>query len=176
MIECLNVNIYTTRAYYYTFSYVSTRHTLTYEQALLTNNQQDGYYCTQTPPNKKEILQFAAQSLPNRNPMGKLKAFLTSVIILPRVLLRSRWLAFFSSCCKTRSRVVLYSRANSETMRQNSLGLVSVSRCSGMPSQRMNLWKRLTTRRCTMLRTIMRSAQSDRKSDILLGGRRGSID
>lgn len=91
----------------------------------------------------------------------------TSVIILPRVLFLSRWLAFFSSCCKTRSLVVLYSRENSETIRQNSFGLVSWTRCSGIPSQRMNLWKRLMIRRWTILKTIMRSAQSVKKSDIL---------
>lgn len=62
------------------------------------------------------------------------------MIILPRVLLRSRWFAFFSSCCSTRSRVVRYSSENSDTMRQNSLGFVSATRCSGIPSHNRNLW------------------------------------
>jgi len=63
----------------------------------------------------------------------------TSVIIFPRVLLRSRWFAFFSNCCSTRSRVVRYSSENSDTMRQNSFGFVSATRCSGIPSHSRNL-------------------------------------
>ena len=76
----------------------------------------------------------------------------TSVIIFPRVLLRSRWFAFFSNCCSTRSRVVRYSSENSDTMRQNSFGFVSATRCSGIPSQSRNLWN---------LRTPTRFIQTD---------------
>lgn len=95
------------------------------------------------------------------------RKWLTSVIIFPLVLLRSRWLAFFSSCCITRSLVVLYSRANSDTILQNSFGFVSCILCNGIPSHRMNLRKRFMIRLCTMFKTIILSAQSARKSDIL---------
>ena len=71
----------------------------------------------------------------------------TSVIIFPRVLLRSRWFAFFSNCCSTRSRVVRYSSENSDTMRQNSFGFVSATRCSGIPSHSRNLWNLHTSTR-----------------------------
>ena len=71
----------------------------------------------------------------------------TSVIIFPRVLLRSRWFAFFSNCCSTRSRVVRYSSENSDTMRQNSFGFVSATRCSGIPSHSKNLWNLHTSTR-----------------------------
>lgn len=81
----------------------------------------------------------------------------------------SRWLAFFCNCCSTRSRVVRYSSANSDTTRQNSLGLVSGSRASGTPSHSRKRWKRFMTRRWTTLSTMMRSAQSAKKSDILEG-------
>lgn len=90
------------------------------------------------------------------------------MIIFPLVLFLSRWLAFFSSCCITLSLVVLYSSANSDTIRQNSFGFVSCTLCSGMPSQRMNLWNRFMIRLCTIPSTIILSAQSARKSDILL--------
>ncbi|KAK3921318.1 Peptide methionine sulfoxide reductase MsrA [Frankliniella fusca] len=73
-------------------------------------------------------------------------------------------------CSRTRSRVVRYSSANSDTMRQNSLGLVSGRRASGTPTHSRKRWKRFMTRRCTTLSTMMRSAQSARKSDILDGG------
>lgn len=67
-------------------------------------------------------------------------SFATSTISFPRVLLRSRWFAFFSNCWWTLSRVVLYSRANSDKMRQKSFGLDSVMLWGGTPSQRRNLW------------------------------------
>lgn len=63
----------------------------------------------------------------------------TSVIILPRVLFRSLWFAFFSICCWTRSLVVRYSKANSERTLQNLFGLDSAIRCWGIPSHNKNL-------------------------------------
>lgn len=62
----------------------------------------------------------------------------TSTISLPLVLFLSRWFAFFSICCCTRSRVVRYSSANSDTIRQNSFGRDSGIRCWGTPSQSRN--------------------------------------
>lgn len=91
----------------------------------------------------------------------------TSVIILPRVLFRSRWLAFFSRVCITRSRVVRYSSANSEMIRASSWGLVRGTRCRGTPSHSEKRWKRCMIRRCTMPSTMIRWAQSLRNSDIL---------
>lgn len=51
----------------------------------------------------------------------------TSVIIFPRVLLRSRWSARFCFCCSTRSRVVRYSRANSLRILLNLWTLISLT-------------------------------------------------
>jgi len=51
--------------------------------------------------------------------------FHTSVIILPRVLVRSRWTARLRFWVRTLSRVVRYSRANSLMILQNWVTLVS---------------------------------------------------
>lgn len=52
---------------------------------------------------------------------------LTSMIILPLVLLRSRWSALFCFCCRTRSRVVRYSSANSLRILLNLWTLISLT-------------------------------------------------
>lgn len=64
---------------------------------------------------------------------------LTSMIILPRVLFRSLWLALFSSCWSTLSLVVRYSRANSAITLRNSEGLVLLRSPGGTPRYRRNL-------------------------------------
>lgn len=115
---------------------------------------------------------------------------LTWVIIFPRVLLRSRWLAFLPSCWITRSRVVRYSSANSDTILQKPPGFVSRICCGAMPSHSRNLRNlndnteglklidesteskfsccyRFITRRWTMVDTMILWAQSVKNSDIL---------
>ena len=53
----------------------------------------------------------------------------TSTIIFPRVLLRSRCVAFFSRCWTSFSRVVRYSNANSLTVLQNRPTFASRDAC-----------------------------------------------
>lgn len=57
---------------------------------------------------------------------ARLTGALTSTIIFPRVLLRSRWSARFCFCCSTRSRVVRYSSANSLRILLNLCTLISL--------------------------------------------------
>lgn len=57
----------------------------------------------------------------------------TSVMSLPRVLLRSRWAARFFCCCRTRSRHVRYSRANSRSSLQMGITFTSRTALAGYP-------------------------------------------
>lgn len=81
----------------------------------------------------------------------------TSVIILPRVLFRSLWFAFFSICCWTRSLVVRYSKENSERILQNLFGLDSAMRCWGIPSHSRNLRYLGRTRHSNFFQRKLRS-------------------
>lgn len=65
---------------------------------------------------------------------------LTSVIILPRVLFLSRWLALFCFCCSTRSLVVRYSSANSLRILLKRWTLTSLIAYGGWPRNNRNEW------------------------------------
>lgn len=57
----------------------------------------------------------------------------TSVMSRPRVLVRSRWAARFFCCCRTRSRQVRYSRANSRSSLQMGVTFTSRAVLAGYP-------------------------------------------
>lgn len=65
---------------------------------------------------------------------------LTSVIIFPLVLFRSRWLALFCFCCSTRSLVVRYSRANSLRILLKRWMLTSRTAYTGWPRNNRKAW------------------------------------
>ena len=65
---------------------------------------------------------------------------LTSVIIFPRVLFLSLWLARFCFCCKTLSLVVRYSSANSLMILQNLFMFTSRIAYGGWPIKRRKEW------------------------------------
>ena len=93
------------------------------------------------PPLNFLIVQFISH---HRHLPPIIILILTSTIIFPLVFFRSRWLAFFSNCWTTFSRVVRYSRANSLTVLQNELILSSLAWCRGNPMYSNNLLYLLT--------------------------------
>lgn len=64
----------------------------------------------------------------------------TSVIMRPRVLLRSRYVARFCCCCNTRSRQVRYSSANSRSVWQNCMMRTSRAASAVYPRYSRKAW------------------------------------
>lgn len=71
---------------------------------------------------------------------SRLEGTPTSVIIRPRVLLRSRYVARFCCCCSTRSRQVRYSSANSRSVWQNCMMRTSRAASAVYPRYSRKAW------------------------------------
>lgn len=113
-------------------------------QVLSSNRREFVSYSRRTSKNKNRVTTLHVPHSKKesfKNPCyGRYNLPLTSVIIFPLVLFLSLWLARFCFCCKTRSLVVRYSRANSLIILQNLLMLTSRIAYGGWPINNKNEW------------------------------------
>ena len=104
---------------------------------------------------------------------------LTSVIIFPRVLFLSLWLARFCFCCRTLSLVVRYSSANSLMILQNLFMFTSRIAYGGWPIKRRKEWNlpwrnnggkdfRFKEQKSAVCRLLVKKKKTQTPKDIVL--------